>query len=152
MLEFTNQLSQNRKESFIDFFKQGAKSHLLPSISETLAKYDYDEVKYVQSLDLHKLRKQIFATLQASLEVIDNVQNFKQKQSEKTNSNLNEEKDPELGNSLQSLQQQIQEVPYHKDGVGSIEFDFGLLHDVQSSMHYLTWFNDKFNGFVEHLT
>ena len=42
-------------------------------------------------------------------------------------------------------------MPYQKDGPGSIEFDFGLLQDVQSSMHYLTWFNDKFNGFVDHL-
>ena len=112
-----------------------------------MAIYDYDESKYIESLELEPIRTKLFQNLQVCLKNMHKVDKFKRNEVE-NNRNID-------------IADQINAVPFQNmNGLNEIEdlineseleFNFELVGNLENSLQYLTQFDKRFCHFIEHL-
>ena len=117
-----------------------------------MEKFDYDESKYIQSLDLKTVKVNLFQNLEICLKNIHKVNRIRNAQ------NMTQTKEKKDAGDIAD---QINSVPFQRDNglnevddledLAELEFNFDLVENMEHSMKYLKDFDHRFGIFVEHL-
>ena len=153
LVNFTNKIDNITKESSnLAFFKNDFLKST-SNIGNLMEKFDYDESKYIQSLDLKTVKIKLFENLETSLKNIHKVNKIRSGQIKQT--------DHQNAENQGDIADQINSVPFYNDqglneiddieDLAELEFNFDLIENMEHSMKYLHEFDNRFGIFVEHL-
>ena len=131
------------------------------SLETLMLQHDFDEAKYLQSLDLKSIRLKVFSNLKKAFKtmkeiekVLANQEKLKHQTIELININ---DKFNVKDDSIQRLKKQIDQIPYTfqentvQEDEFQIEFNIELIDDTHFTQSYIDNFDKHFCMFVEHL-
>ena len=126
-------------------------------VDEVLSKHNYDESKYIQSLDLKPLQQKMFQNLHKCLNTLGKIEevqkksNALQEQQQDYDNNENNDNDSEK-DSIKNIQEKINKIPYKNGHFENDDlFDVELINDVNWCQDYLNQFNVRLGQIIDHL-
>lgn len=118
-------------------------------VEEVLSHHNYNERKYLQSLDLKGLQTKLFKNMNKCLKTFVKIEQVQMKSNVLSQNNDIADEDGDK-DSIQDIQEKMSKIPYSKNGsvefeCVSKEFDIELINDINWCQNYL----DQFDGRLE---